>query len=105
MYCPDCEVRLRVVCTEHHNGAAYRYLSCGTCGTKHKSVEVFSHLAPEAYQRAGNNPATRIYSDDDIRRMRQMNSEGKSRTYIADVFGTTPDYVSAVVNGRRRTTA
>lgn len=105
MYCPDCGVRLRVVSTEHHNGAAYRYLRCSTCATNFKSVELFTHLVPTEYQRTGDNPATRIYSDEDIRLMRQMHSEGKSRTYVADVFGTTPDYVSDIVNYRRRTTA
>ena len=104
MQCPECNVRLSVMSTEHHSGATYRYLRCGTCGTKHRSVELFNHLAPKEYRR---KPGTSnvIYTDDDIKHMRELHSQGKSRTYIADLFGSTPAYVSDVLQGRRRSSA
>lgn len=104
MQCPDCDVRLRVVSTERINGATYRYLRCNTCATKFQSIELFSHLAPEAYRR---KPGTSnvIYTDDDIKHMRELHNQGKSRTYIADLFGSTPAYVRDVLQGRRRSSA
>lgn len=101
MQCPECDVRLRVVSTEHIAGATYRYLRCNTCAVNFKSIELFSHLAPEEYRRHPDkgNP---IYTDDDIRKMRKLHRQGKSPAYIADVFGSTSRYVSAIVQGRRR---
>lgn len=55
----------------------------------------------KAAQKGENNPRCKL-SDDDVREIRQLHSEGVSNIELAEQFGMSKSYIHEIVIGRKR---
>lgn len=69
---------------------------------QHKSawVDISSQYDFTGY--TGNRDPNMKYSSEDIANIRQLRKDGNSCKYIANLYGTTEKYISAVCSGKKR---
>lgn len=69
---------------------------------QHKSswVDISSQYDFTGY--TGNKDPNTKYTSEDIANIHRLRNEGKTCVYIADLYGTTAKYISAICSGKKR---
>jgi DNA invertase Pin-like site-specific DNA recombinase len=105
MKCPECNsLNTRVTCTEQLEASTKRYCRCLDCKHKYRTYERY-----EKYRRGpkpggrlldtqGSKNGFAVLTEDNIREIRQLKSQGKTNFHISVVYGINRGHVSRIVN-------
>ena len=107
MKCRQCSSKnTRVTCTEHYPTFTKRYCRCLDCKAKFRTIEQYQDLKPgpplgtprTRNISRGESHGNVIFKECDIRLMRTLFQQGETLKFIAHKYGTSPSYVSKIVN-------
>jgi hypothetical protein len=105
MKCLKCDSKnTRVTCTEHNETFTKRYCRCLDCSHRFRTIERY-----EKYRRGpkpggklldtqGVNNGFAVLTEDNIRDIRGLKSQGQSNRQIAATYGINSAHVSRIVN-------